>query len=121
MRRQVDVAHPAEDQAHPGQQAPEGDGDVPGLDHAGGDLGQQRAVEQVVGGVDEHEVGLVGRQVALQVTEREEAREPTADHDDLRTGHRWAAGVCSHSARVTFPRCAPGPATSSPSDSSVPK
>jgi hypothetical protein len=57
---------------------------VPGLDDARRDLGQQRAVEQVVGGIDEHQVRPIRRQLALQATQGIKAGEASADHDHLR-------------------------------------
>ena len=43
-----------------GSAAGERDRDPPRVEDAGGDLGQQRKVEEVVGGVDQHDLGRAG-------------------------------------------------------------
>jgi hypothetical protein len=57
----VQVARPAEHQPGARQPLAERDGDVPWLEEPGGHVGEQRAVEHVVGRVDQHQLGRVRR------------------------------------------------------------
>ena len=79
MAGDVDGDHVAEQDPGPAQGGVQADGDVARLDHAGGDVGQQGAVEQVVGGAGQDQVGGVGRQVLLQAPHAVEAGEAAAD------------------------------------------
>lgn len=57
--RQVDVVRLAEYDAHPRQRPGQGDGDPARLQDPGGHLGQEREVEEVVGRVEQDDLGLV--------------------------------------------------------------
>lgn len=54
---QVDPVGLADDHPYPGQGAGQRHRDPAGLDHPGGHLGQQRQVEEVVGRVQQHDLG----------------------------------------------------------------
>jgi kynurenine formamidase len=65
--------------------------DVPRLDDAGGHLGQQRQVEEVVLGVDDGDLGGVA-EPAQQPAGRGEPRETRSDDDDARPHRRHGSG-----------------------------
>jgi hypothetical protein len=88
----VDSDHVAEQDPGPAQGGVQADGDVPRLDHTGGDVGQQGAVQQVVGGAGKDQVGGVGRQVLLEAPYAVEAGEAAADDQHPGT----PLGCCAH-------------------------
>jgi hypothetical protein len=75
----VDRDHVAEQHLGPVQGGVQADGDVARLDHAGGHVGQQGAVEEVVGRAGQQQVGGVGGQVLLEAPHAVEAGEAAAD------------------------------------------
>ncbi len=83
---QVDVARLAEHQPHPVQGARQRHGDPAGLQDAGGDLGQQRQVQEVVGRVQQCDVGPVAGE-ARQCAGSPVPGEPGADDHDVRSAH----------------------------------
>jgi len=80
LRRYVHPGHRAQDQPRAGQPIRERDADAPRLEVAAAHLGQQRQVEEVVGRVDQDDLG-VGR-VLRQATRRVVPGEARADDDD---------------------------------------
>jgi hypothetical protein len=56
---EVDRVHGAEREAHALQRGRQRHGHPPRVDDSGRDLGQQRQVEEVVGGVHQHDLGVV--------------------------------------------------------------
>jgi hypothetical protein len=55
-RREIDSVHLAEHEPYAAQRARKRDRHPAGLQHTGGDLGQQRQIEEVVVRVDEHDL-----------------------------------------------------------------
>jgi hypothetical protein len=74
-----DVAHP---HARASQRLPQRHHHVTRLDRAGRRLRQQRRVQHVVLGVDQHDLGLVLGQPPLQAPGGVHAAEPAAEHQD---------------------------------------
>jgi hypothetical protein len=85
----VDADHVPEQHPGPAQGGVQADGDVTRLDHPGGHVGQQGAVEEVVGGADQQQLGGVGGQELLQPPHAMEAGEAAADHQ-----HGGPSGRC---------------------------
>ena len=92
----VDGDHVPEQHLGPAQGGVQPDGDVAWLDHAGGHVGQQRAVEEVVGGAGQQQLGGVGGQVLLQAAHAVEPGEAAADDQHRRPGRRCCAFMGCH-------------------------
>jgi hypothetical protein len=78
---QVELVDVAEDQPHPGQDLGQRHADPARLQDAGRDLGQQRQVEEVVGGVDQDDVGAAAGQPGEPAGRRETGEAGADDHD----------------------------------------
>ena len=96
----VDPVDRRHHQLRPRQRPRQRHRDVPRLDDAGGHLGQQRQVEEVVLGVDDGDLGGVAES-AQQPAGRGEPRETRSDDDDARPHRRHGSGQ-SHGAHRTL-------------------
>ena len=78
----VDGLDLADDEAGAVEHPAEGDDDVAGLDGAGGGLGEERLVLEVVLGVDQHDLVLGPSEPALEAERGVGADEPAPAHED---------------------------------------
>jgi hypothetical protein len=88
---QVDAVRLTEHEPHPPQGAGQRDGDPAGLQDARGDLGQQREVQEVVGGVQQDDVGPVAGD-AGEGAGSPVPGEPGTDDHDTRSAHGTPPG-----------------------------
>ena len=79
-------------------------GDAPRIEPTGGDLGEQRAVTQMIRRADQCQVGRTLRQQAFECASREVTREPTSDDDDGRTAHQRLSQVCGQRLKLLSDR-----------------
>ncbi len=81
-RLEIDGRDVPEQQPGPWQGLPGRDGDVPRIEDAGSDLGQQRTVEQVVGGGYQRQYGAIRTEQLRKPLQGVESAETTTDHHD---------------------------------------
>ena len=98
---EVHILDRAEHQPYAGQGVRDGHGDPPRVEHAAGHLGQQRQVEEVVGRVDQADLGGAA-QPAAQRPGGVVAGEPAADDEDPAPGHGPSGGLL-RSLRAILP------------------
>jgi hypothetical protein len=92
--REVDGVDLAEHEPHAGQRLGERHGDPARIEHPGGDLGQQRQVEEVVGGVDQHDLDGVAGAPGQRARRRVPGEPAPDDHDALPCPWLRRHGLC---------------------------
>jgi hypothetical protein len=84
---EVEAVHVTEDHPYARKRRGQRDRDPPGFEDAGGHLGQQRQIEEVVGRVDDDDLGAAPGELG-QLAGGRETGEAAADDDDPWACHK---------------------------------